>query len=77
MYLAMLLELARLHETRGELEAAAGALEEAVPAEPTREEAHAGLMRLYATSGRKRQALRQYEWLSEASPLERRCLSRA
>ena len=34
--------------------------------EPTREEAHAGLMRLYALSGRQRLALRQYERLSEA-----------
>ena len=65
-YLALLLELAGFHEERGELEAAIEALEEAVAAEPTREEAHAGLMRLHALSGRRGQALRQYERLSEA-----------
>jgi non-specific serine/threonine protein kinase len=65
-YLGLLLELAGLHEERGELEAAIEALEEAVAAEPTREEAHAGLMRLHALSGRRGQALRQYERLSEA-----------
>ncbi|MBA3472588.1 MAG: tetratricopeptide repeat protein, partial [Rubrobacter sp.] len=63
-YLALLLELARLHEERGELEAAIEALEEAVAAEPTREEAHVGLMRLHALSGRRGQALRQYERFS-------------
>ena len=65
-YLALLLELAGLHEERGELEAAIEALEEAVAAEPTGEEAYAGLMRLHALSGRRGQALRQYERLSEA-----------
>jgi DNA-binding SARP family transcriptional activator len=34
--------------------------------EPTREEAHEGLMRLYALSGRPSEALRQYEILEEA-----------
>jgi hypothetical protein len=33
--------------------------------EPIREEAHAGLMRVHALSGRRRQALEQYELLSE------------
>lgn len=66
MYLALLLELAGLHEERGELEAAIESLERAVAAEPTREEAHAALMRLHAISGRQRQALRQYERLSGA-----------
>jgi predicted ATPase/DNA-binding SARP family transcriptional activator/DNA-binding CsgD family transcriptional regulator len=65
-YLALLLELARLYEERGELEAAIEALDEAVAAEPTREDAHASLMQLHALSGRRRQALRQYERLSEA-----------
>ncbi len=65
-YLALLLELAGLHEKRGELEVAIEALEEVTAAEPAREEAHAGLMRLHTLSGRRRQALRQYERLSEA-----------
>ena len=37
-----------------------------VAREPTQEEAHAGLMRLHALSGRKREALTQYERLREA-----------
>ena len=43
-YLTLLLELAGLHEQRGEFEAAVEVLEGAVAAEPTREEARVGLM---------------------------------
>ena len=42
------------------------ALQRALAEEPTNEEAHVGLMRLYALSGRQREALRQYVRLSEA-----------
>ncbi len=42
------------------------ALQRALPEEPTNEEAHVGLMRLNASSGRSGEALRQYERLSEA-----------
>jgi predicted ATPase/DNA-binding SARP family transcriptional activator/DNA-binding CsgD family transcriptional regulator len=66
LYLSLLGELAILHEERGEHEAAIEALERAVDEEPTREEAHARLMRLYALSGRRREALGQYERLREA-----------
>jgi len=38
----------------------------AVAKEPTLEEAHAGLMHLYALSGRESEALVQYERLREA-----------
>jgi DNA-binding SARP family transcriptional activator len=38
----------------------------ALAEEPTNEEAHVGLMRLYASSGRSGEALRQYVRLSEA-----------
>ena len=65
LYLSLLVELAALHERRGDYEAAIEALGRAVAGEPMREEAHAGLMRLYALSGRRREALGQYERLRQ------------
>ena len=65
-YLELLLELAALCEERGEHEPAIGALRAAVNEEPANEEAHSGLMRLYAACGRRRAALGQYERLVEA-----------
>ena len=62
--LALLTELAELHEGRGEYELAIEALKEATAKEPTLEEAHISLMRLYALSGSPGQALAQYERLS-------------
>jgi len=62
-YMSLLFELAELHEERGEYAAAVEALREAVAEEPTREEAHAGLMRLHAISGDIEEALGQYERL--------------
>jgi DNA-binding SARP family transcriptional activator len=65
LYLALLVELARAYEDRGELEPAVEALQKAVAQDPTLGEAHAGLMRLYALSDRELQALAQYERLRE------------
>jgi DNA-binding SARP family transcriptional activator len=65
-YLSLLLELATACEERGELGPATEALRRAVAEEPTQEETHVSLMRLYALSGRWREALRQYEQLREA-----------
>jgi predicted ATPase/DNA-binding SARP family transcriptional activator/DNA-binding CsgD family transcriptional regulator len=62
----LLVELAGLHEERGEHEPAVEVLRKALVEEPTSEEAHAGLMRLYALSDRRGQALAQYERLREA-----------
>ncbi len=64
-YLALLSELAGLHEERGEFGEAIEALGKLVAEEPGQEEAHAGLMRLYALSGRRHQALVQYDLLRE------------
>ncbi len=64
-YLALLLELAELYEERGEYGRGIEVLRRAVAEEPTREEAHAGLIRLYALSGRRGEALRQYQVLEE------------
>jgi predicted ATPase/DNA-binding SARP family transcriptional activator/DNA-binding NarL/FixJ family response regulator len=65
-YLGMLVEMAGLYEERGNVRAAIEAFREAVAAEPTHEEAQQGLMRLYAGTGQRHQALRQYEQLGQA-----------
>jgi len=65
-YLSLLIELAGVYEERGNLRSAIEVLQKVRAEEPTHEEAHVGLMRLYALSGRKEEALRQYERLSEA-----------
>src|SRR5215218_2178813 len=69
-FISMLIELAGLYEERGgeeeKLEPAVQALQRALAEEPTNEEAHVGLMRLYASSGRQGVALRQYGRFSEA-----------
>src|SRR5215212_8351749 len=65
-YLSLLVEQAGVYEERKEFELAIEALGRAVAEEQTHEGAHLGLMRLYALSGRRREALRQYEWLREA-----------
>src|SRR5919107_5716170 len=65
LFLALLVELASLHEERGEYGSGIEALRRAVAKEPTREEAHIGLMRLYALGGRQAEALAQYARLEE------------
>jgi predicted ATPase/DNA-binding SARP family transcriptional activator len=69
LFLALLVELASLHEERGEYGPGIEALRRVLVEEPTREEAHRGLMRLYALGGRQAEALAQYARLEE-------CLSR-
>src|SRR5215210_1874964 len=61
----MLLELAEIHEERAEFGPAIEALRRVSKSEPANEGAHAGLMRLYALSGQRQWALRQYERLRE------------
>ena len=65
LFLSLLVELASLHEERGEYGPGIEALRRAVVEEPTREEAHIGLMRLYALGGRQAEALAQYARLEE------------
>lgn len=64
--LSLLVELARLYEGRGEGERATEVLERVVADEPVHEEAHAGLMRLYAITGQHFRAVFQYERLRKA-----------
>jgi non-specific serine/threonine protein kinase len=66
LYLSLLLELGALLEGRREFGEAIEALGRVVAEEPTHERAHLGLMRLHALSGRRREALSQYEHLREA-----------
>src|SRR5215208_5617279 len=69
-YIVLLLEAAWLYQERGEYEMGIEALHRAVAEEPTREEAHAGLMRLYALSELQAEALGQYERLCEALSMQ-------
>ena len=66
LFLALLVDLGRLHEERGEYGPGIEALRRALVEEPTREEAHMGLMRLYALWGRQAEALAQYARLEES-----------
>jgi DNA-binding SARP family transcriptional activator len=65
LHLALLVELASLYEERGQHGPAVEVLRRVEAEEPTLEEAHASLMRLYAVSDRSGQALTQYERLRE------------
>jgi tetratricopeptide (TPR) repeat protein len=65
-YLSLQFGLANLHEDLGDYDSAIEALRRVVSEEPTREEAHAGLMRLYALMGNIAEALVQYARLEEA-----------
>jgi len=66
VYLSLLLDLAGFYEERRQFGEAIEALGRVVAEDPTHEGAHVGLIRLYALSGRRREALRQYERLREA-----------
>jgi predicted ATPase/DNA-binding SARP family transcriptional activator/DNA-binding CsgD family transcriptional regulator len=69
LYLSLLLEMAALHEERGEYGQAIEVLRRALAEEPSHEEAHARLMRSLAFHGWSGEAILQYERL-------RRILSR-
>lgn len=65
-FLDLLLRLGRLHEQRRELALSIDVYRRVVALDPVSEDAHGGLMRLYALTGRRQQALRQYERLQDA-----------
>jgi DNA-binding SARP family transcriptional activator len=62
-HLSLLSEVAGLHEEHEDCEAAIEASGRLVAEDPVHEGAHAGLVRLYALSGRPHEALKQYERL--------------
>jgi predicted ATPase/DNA-binding SARP family transcriptional activator/DNA-binding CsgD family transcriptional regulator len=64
-YLSLLLEMATLHEEGEDYGPATRGLEKVIAEEPTHEEAHVRLIRLYALDGRRGQALEQYERLRD------------
>src|SRR5918995_5013164 len=66
LYLTLLLEVGALYDERKEFGLGIEALSRVLAEEPTHEGAHVGIMRLYALSGRRREALSQYERLREA-----------
>jgi predicted ATPase/DNA-binding SARP family transcriptional activator/DNA-binding CsgD family transcriptional regulator len=66
LYLSLLIELAALYKERKEFELGIEALSKVVAEEPTHEGTHLELMRLYALSGRRREALGHYERLRDA-----------
>ena len=64
-FLDLILNLARLHEARGEHQPAIAAYQRLIAIDPLLEEAYVGLMRSFALSGQRSQALRQYKLLQE------------
>jgi len=64
-YLSVLLRLAGIHEAQREANLAIDILRRVVSIDPLQEEAHASLMRVYALSDRRQQAIRQYERLRD------------
>jgi DNA-binding SARP family transcriptional activator len=66
LYITLHLELAGLYQDREEHVLAIETLRKAIKEEPTFEEAHASLMRLFALSGQPERALAQYERLRDA-----------
>jgi DNA-binding SARP family transcriptional activator len=65
-HLALLVDLAALHEERGEPDPAVEALGRVLAEAPTHEVAHRALMRLHAARGDRGQALSQYRRLARA-----------
>lgn len=63
---ALLAGLAALWESQGRYERAAERLRELIEADATNEEAHRNLMRLYALTGQRQQALGQYRQCRDA-----------
>lgn len=62
----LLLSLAHLQEERRDWPAAAATLARLLAADPANEEGHVALMRVHARSGRRRQAVAQFQRLREA-----------
>lgn len=62
----LLLRLVDLHERRGEMRKKVECLRTIVTAEPSDEESHRQLMRLYALTGKRSQALAQYRQCCDA-----------
>jgi DNA-binding SARP family transcriptional activator len=66
LYQDLLIRLGNLYEGQGDHKLAIIQFEKMVAAEPSNEEAHRELMRLYVLTGRRSEALRQFRRCSEA-----------
>ncbi len=66
-YLSLLVELAEIHEERGDYDSAITVLNDAVEAGPSDQWVRVALMRAYARSGRHREALLQHVRLREVA----------
>jgi predicted ATPase/DNA-binding SARP family transcriptional activator len=64
-FLQLSLDLAKVKETRQEYPGGIAALLRLLALDPSHEEAHCELMRLYALSGQRQKALRQYQTLRD------------
>lgn len=64
-YLTLLLTIAKLYEQHQSYQLGIESLQRALAADPTREEIYVSLMRLYALTGQRTQALHQYAQLKE------------
>ncbi|MFQ5739007.1 MAG: BTAD domain-containing putative transcriptional regulator [Acidobacteriota bacterium] len=60
LYQRLLSKLARIHESEGQLQSSIECLNQLVASEPSNEAAHRRLMRLYAATGQRQKALRQF-----------------
>ena len=69
-YLQLLFDLAGLQEAARDYPGAIETLQRLLEGDPSHEEAHVALMRLYALSGHRQQALRQYQTLREVLQAE-------
>ena len=65
-YLALLARLSAICEESGHAEDALELLQRLIVLDPLHEDAHVGLMRLYALTGQRRRALSQYQHLRDA-----------
>jgi DNA-binding SARP family transcriptional activator len=66
LHIQLLLRLADAHEERGAHSASAARLREVLQHDPTMEDAHRGLMALYASLGARDQAIRQFQICEDA-----------
>jgi len=69
-YLTLLGRLASAQEMEGDSAASIATLQQVLTLEPADEQTHARLMRLYSRTGQRRQALAQYERLSDVLETE-------
>lgn len=65
LLLDLLLDLAQQHQATQQVSRSIDLLRQAIAIEPTREDAHVALMRMYASIGQRQLALRQYQFLCD------------